>query len=527
MNLNSFSEIGYNIPKYSVDNVRECTKNKPDWIHFGSGNLFRSLLCNVNQENLDQSLTTKGIIAVSGRNTKKHRRTYKMNNNLCVYLQLNHDGTIDKNILANICDTIELARDSNDFNTLKSYFESDNQIWLTFTITEKGYNLRDSEGKYLDDVLLDFEKGPTTSSSYFGMICSLLLHRYYSGQLPTVLTSFDNLKSNGQVLKNIFEEYAKTWIRNGYVEKGFLDYLNNIERVTFPWTMTDKITPSVFEESLEIIHNDCYKNQQIFSSYFTSLDSAVVNAEKSQYLIIEDSFPITRPSLQGNGVLYTTRDEVSNYELIKVTAALNPIHSTLAVFGSLFEIPTIYDCLRNPLLKLLVTNMGYKESILSLDCSLQHKGKEFLTEVLEERFSNPFIKDTPSRIMTDTSMKVAVRYGETLKRAYLRGDNMKNYVCHMLSIAGWLRYHQGVSDLGAKIQVSSDPRFDQLISNYSEKSLNSDYIKLILEDKDLFGVDLHLIGVANTVQEMINSMSCGIGNVKSTIEKYLKEVISE
>ena len=35
--------------------------------------------------------------------------------------------------------------------------------------------------------------------------------------------------------------------------------------------------------------------------------------------------------------------------------------------------------------------------------------------VIDERFLNPYIPDQPERIATDTSQKIAIRFGETIK----------------------------------------------------------------------------------------------------------------
>lgn len=41
--------------------------------------------------------------------------------------------------------------------------------------------------------------------------------------------------------------------------------------------------------------------------------------------------------------------------------------------------------------------------------------RAFIDEVVTQRLPNPFIPDTPQRIATDTSQKIPVRFGETLK----------------------------------------------------------------------------------------------------------------
>ncbi len=37
--------------------------------------------------------------------------------------------------------------------------------------------------------------------------------------------------------------FAKKWVENGKAEEGFLRYVDDRIKVTYPWTMIDKITP--------------------------------------------------------------------------------------------------------------------------------------------------------------------------------------------------------------------------------------------------------------------------------------------
>ena len=59
-----------------------------------------------------------------------------------------------------------------------------------------------------------------------------------------------------------------------------------------------------------------------------------VNAEKPQYLVIEDSFPNGRPALEkGFGVYMADRNTVNLSERMKVTVCLNPVHSATGPLG--------------------------------------------------------------------------------------------------------------------------------------------------------------------------------------------------
>ena len=47
---------------------------------------------------------------------------------------------------------------------------------------------------------------------------------------------------------------------------------------------------------------------------------------------------------------------------------------------------------------------------------------DFIHEVVEKRLPNPFVPDSPQRIATDTSQKMSVRFGETIKAYVQRND---------------------------------------------------------------------------------------------------------
>ena len=62
-----------------------------------------------------------------------------------------------------------------------------------------------------------------------------------------------------------------------------------------------------------------------------------VNAEETEYLVIEDKFPNGRPELEKGGLIFTTRETVDKVEKMKVCTCLNPLHTALAVFGCLLD----------------------------------------------------------------------------------------------------------------------------------------------------------------------------------------------
>ena len=56
-------EKGYRLPEYDVEALRRRTAEKPQWVHFGPGNIFRAHIARAHQELLNQGGFDTGIIA--------------------------------------------------------------------------------------------------------------------------------------------------------------------------------------------------------------------------------------------------------------------------------------------------------------------------------------------------------------------------------------------------------------------------------------------------------------------------------
>ena len=86
----------------------------------------------------------------------------------------------------------------------------------------------------------------------------------------------------------------------------------------------------------------------------------------------------------------------------------------------------------------------------------------FVDEVIHVRIPNPFMPDTPQRIATDTSQKVGIRYGETIKAYVAKYGDAKKLTAIPLAIAGWCRYLLAVDDKGQPFTLSPDPMVPEL-----------------------------------------------------------------
>ena len=175
----------------------------------------------------------------------------------------------------------------------------------------------------------------------------------------------------------------------------------------------------------------------------------------------------------------------------------------------------------------LIRTIGYTEGLPVVTDPGIISPRAFIDEVVERRLPNPFIPDTPQRIATDTSQKLPVRFGETIK-SYLAdpGRDMSALVGIPLALAGWLRYLLGVNDAGQPMPLSGDPMLEQLKGAMEGIALGEPEsvkgrLKGILSNPALFGVDLYQAGLAERVEALLAEELAGPGAVRATLQKHL------
>ena len=109
-----------------------------------------------------------------------------------------------------------------DWDRLKAYFASPSLQMASYTITEKGYSLRDMKGELLGVAKADMENGPARVHHAMAVTAALMLHRYQNGAAPMALVSMDNCSHNGEKLRASVLEIAEAWVKNGFADEGFL-----------------------------------------------------------------------------------------------------------------------------------------------------------------------------------------------------------------------------------------------------------------------------------------------------------------
>ena len=527
----AFEQKGYALPQFDREEMIVKTKKAPHWIHFGAGNIFRAFQANVMQELLNKGIMDTGLLVAEGFDYEIIEKMNRPHDDLSILVTLKADGNIEKTVVGSIAESLILdSHREVEFARLKEVFESPSLQMASFTITEKGYSLVNGKGELLPAVSADFANGPSRCESYIGKVVSLLYQRYLHDKLPIAMVSMDNCSHNGDKLYAAIHSFAEQWTKNNLVRDGFLRYIENPSLVSFPWTMIDKITPRPDPKVEQLLLKDEIDGLSPVVTQKNTYVAPFVNAEECQYLIIEDLFPNGKLPLDEAGIIYTNRETVNKVEKMKVCTCLNPLHTALAIFGCLLGYTLISEEMKNPLLKKLVETIGWKEGMPVVVNPGILRPEDFLTEVLTVRIPNPFMPDTPQRIATDTSQKLPIRFGETIK-AYQASDTLDLADLKMIPLvfAGWLRYLMGIDDTGATFERSSDPLLDDLTPYLTRFTLGivpftEDTDKIlspILHKKEIWGVDLYTCGLADPVISGFREMLAGPGAVEKTLKHHV------
>ena len=557
----SWQDKGYELPKYDRDSVRKATKDNPSWIHFGAGNIFRGFPAAGLQKMLDEGSYDRGVIVSEGFDYEIIEKAYEPYDDLSLLVVLKSNGQIEKKVIGSVVESIaaDVSLDK-EWERLKEIFRKPSLQMISFTITEKGYSLVDSGDKYLEVVANDFSTGCEKPVHLMGKVTALLYERYLGSpyltisegkatdttydlsmgatdkvraelqpaKLPIALVSMDNCSHNGDKLFAAVEAYAQHWIKNGFMEEGFLDYVRDKSKVAFPWSMIDKITPRPDDKVKKLLEDDGFKDTDLIITSKNTHTAPFVNAEETEYLVIEDTFPNGRPPLEKAGFLFTDRETVDKVEKMKVCTCLNPLHTALAIFGCVLSYTTIWEEMRDAELVKLINKIGYDEGMPVVVNPGVIDPMDFIKAVLEVRLPNPFMPDAPQRIATDTSQKIPIRFGETIK-AYRDSATLKatDLTFIPLTIAGWCRYLMGIDDEGNPFTPSSDPLLDELMGyvkdvKLGDTSLDTSILKPILSNDKIFAVNLYEVGLGEKIEGMFLELIAGKGAIRDALKKYLK-----
>ncbi|WP_374448328.1 D-arabinitol 4-dehydrogenase [Providencia sp.] len=269
---------------------------------------------------------------------------------------------------------------------------------IAFTVTEAGYYLTPQHelDTQQPDIKADLSGKMTT---IYGALTEILRARLAAHGEPVTLLNCDNLRHNGERFRHGFlsflqlkgEDELYQWVK---------------DHTRSPNTMVDRITPRPTPDVAERVKEHTGWD-----------DKAPVMGEAFIQWVIEDDFINGRPALENVDVEMV--ESVLPWEEAKIRI-LNASHSCIAWAGTLIGLSFIDDSTRELPIKQMAWNYVTQDVIPSLSPS--PLDLEQYRDVVLDRFSNPYIKDTNQRVAADGLSKIPGFITPTLQECYQRNQ---------------------------------------------------------------------------------------------------------
>ncbi|EPL9570824.1 D-arabinitol 4-dehydrogenase [Providencia rettgeri] len=267
---------------------------------------------------------------------------------------------------------------------------------IAFTVTEAGYYLTPQHelDAQQPDIKADLSGKMTT---IYGALTEILRARLAAHGEPVTLLNCDNLRHNGERFRHGFLSFLQL---KG--EDALYQWVKDHTRS--PNTMVDRITPRPTPDVAERVKQHTGWD-----------DKAPVMGEAFIQWVIEDDFINGRPALENVDVEMV--ESVLPWEEAKIRI-LNASHSCIAWAGTLIGLNFIDDSTRELPIKQMAWNYVTQDVIPSLSPS--PLDLEQYRDVVLDRFSNPYIKDTNQRVAADGLSKIPGFITPTLQECYQR-----------------------------------------------------------------------------------------------------------
>jgi len=483
LNQSNLAPIAQRIdcPKYDRQQV------KTGIVHVGVGGFHRSHQAYYIQQLLEKyDAYDWGICGVGLREVDRNiYEVFKKQDCLYTLVVKHLDGKVENEVIGALTDFL-LGVDTPDL-VIDKMAHSDTKI-VSLTITEGGYNFNPSTGEFNfenPDILHELHH-PNEPKTVFGFITAALRKRRGQELPPFTVLSCDNIQHNGDVARNMFLAFAKKQ------DPELADWME--KKVYFPNTMVDRITPLTTISDIDHLKNT-----------YGIIDEWPVISEPFIQWVVEDKFCNGRPELEKVGVKFVP--DVTPYEKMKIRL-LNAGHSVLGIPGAIDNKPTINACMRDTVFAMFMRQFMDKEATPVLD-KVEGIDLEKYKDSIEQRFANPNIKDSVSRICSESSAKLPKFLIPTLQENLAKGGSIEYAT---LVLATWCYYsdksvnknHEPLEIIDimktelhqAAKETQKDSLaflrfkeiFDNLVDNERFTKLYSEMIQKIYEDGDVRGL---------------------------------------
>ncbi len=370
----------------------------------------------------------------------------------------------------------------DDPEAVISKMAADETYIVSLTITEGGYNYDPSSGEFdftNPDIQHDLAN-PNKPKLIFGYLAAALARRRKTDRPPFTIQSCDNIQHNGDITRKMLVTYIRAF------DHELADWVES--HVCFPNAMVDRITPATNQSDLALAKN------------LGIIDKWPVTCEPFHQWVIEDKFSQQRPAWELVGAQIV--DDVTPYETMKIRL-LNASHSVLGILGSLRGYQTIEQAICDPLFTKLITEFMDSEVTPILDAVPGIDLSDY-KKTLIARFANPNIKDSLTRICSQSAAKVSTFLVPTII------ENLKNNgntAIASLVIAGWCLYSDThLTQQGEPLEIIDD------MAETLQQAAHASRISPLafLEQPSIFGALVENTSFCNEYKSYISKLYAGV-----------------
>ena len=142
-----------------LQDIRNNTFAAPNWLHIGSGNIFRSFIADIAQKIIAENGSNKGVIVADPYDGEIIEKIYKPYDNLFLSSILNPNGEFSLKLICSVTEALAPNLTQQDLDRFFHCFSESSLQIVSLSVTEKAYELYDINGNFLPWLVNDLKNG--------------------------------------------------------------------------------------------------------------------------------------------------------------------------------------------------------------------------------------------------------------------------------------------------------------------------------------------------------------------------------